>query len=438
MVSKHSLFIVAFLGLFSLSLCAYAANSTPQVIGLTPTNETWPPESEKKFTATYSDPDGADDIQFAMFGVGNSQTNPLGLIYRQEDNKIYLLKDFDPKNPQNGIAPQTPGTLEDSGATLDCLKTNVKPVGNNLIIEWFVTFKKEASPSKYRLGLYTIDNSWKRTGWRRHDPQTGAVWIWTVNHPTKVLGVTPVGGSCMPEAEQLFTTTHSDGDGAGDIWFAMFAVGNSSTTPLYALYRQDWDKIFLYKDYAAGDYDKGVTPKTPGTLEDAGAILDCSKTTVTPQGNDLIINWAVTFKNEAGSTSYKLCVYTMDYIKSRTGWVRSDPVNGIWRWTVEPPDTTPPEITSTQPIKKSKFYAGDSIEISANVNDVDPSPLEYQFSIDGQVVQPWSATTSYNWATNTAGIGKHEIQVEVKDAGGSDSEAIPVYILRRPVWPSEP
>lgn len=93
-------------------------------------------------------------------------------------------------------------------------------------------------------------------------------------------------------------------------------------------------------------------------------------------------------------------------------------------------DTTPPQITSTVPQEYFTFYENDSIGISASVQDNDPSLLEYQFSIDNLIKQPWSAQTNYDWSATS---GRHSLKIEVRDEGGQTSKEVEVYVYRIPV-----
>ncbi len=118
--------------------------------------------------------------------------------------------------------------------------------------------------------------------------------------------------------------------------------------------------------------------------------------------------------------------------------------NGAWRYSatrysdgivVQAGDTVPPVLNSISPPPSPGLYAGDGITVSASVTDIDPSPLEYQFSVDGVIKQAWSATTTYQWATTSAMAGSHTIAVEVRDAGGATSKTQTLYLYLKPPGP---
>jgi hypothetical protein len=94
-------------------------------------------------------------------------------------------------------------------------------------------------------------------------------------------------------------------------------------------------------------------------------------------------------------------------------------------------DTTAPVITSISPIDGAKFQDVTSILVFVNINDTDASPVEYQFSIDQEIKQGWSAQSTYNWLNPLA--GRHSIKIEVRDAGGQAVSEADICVLRVPL-----
>jgi len=76
------------------------------------------------------------------------------------------------------------------------------------------------------------------------------------------------------------------------------------------------------------------------------------------------------------------------------------------------------------------FYVNDILLITPTVTTNDPSPLRYQFSVDGIVTQAWSLSAIYRWELTLPGL--HTLKVEVKNAAGSDSKQVEVNIYRKP------
>jgi hypothetical protein len=95
-------------------------------------------------------------------------------------------------------------------------------------------------------------------------------------------------------------------------------------------------------------------------------------------------------------------------------------------------DTTAPHIDSITPADSAALYENSTVVISVAAGNTGPSLVEYQFSIDGVILQAWSGQSTYSWSTTA---GKHTLKVEVKDTGGEDSRQSEVFVLRRPIAP---
>lgn len=97
---------------------------------------------------------------------------------------------------------------------------------------------------------------------------------------------------------------------------------------------------------------------------------------------------------------------------------------------------TIPAIISIHPADKSWGYLDDEIIFSVNAQDPDGDTLLYQFSVDGQIAQPWQASPSFNWSTSQASLGIHIIKVEVTDNhGGIASQEVELCLFRKPPQP---
>ncbi len=95
-----------------------------------------------------------------------------------------------------------------------------------------------------------------------------------------------------------------------------------------------------------------------------------------------------------------------------------------------------PVILSIQPSDGTYGYAEDSINFSVEAEDQDGDSLLYQFSINGQVVQPWGASNVFDWDSAQSDTGIHTIKVEANDNnGGIVSQEIELCLFRRPPGP---
>ena len=97
-----------------------------------------------------------------------------------------------------------------------------------------------------------------------------------------------------------------------------------------------------------------------------------------------------------------------------------------------------PIITGIAPPDGSKSYADTTVTIQGSATDPDNDPLEFQLSIDGQVVTPWSSASSTTWTPSTTVIGIHPIRVEVRDNfGGAPLQDVEAYVVHQPIAPPQ-
>ncbi|MFA5115744.1 MAG: hypothetical protein WC486_00495 [Candidatus Omnitrophota bacterium] len=84
-----------------------------------------------------------------------------------------------------------------------------------------------------------------------------------------------------------------------------------------------------------------------------------------------------------------------------------------------------PEITRIIPYSDTVMTVGDEATIEATAQDLDNDPVQYQFSIDGQVKQPFSSLNTYNYTVEPSTSNTHILKVEVRDdKNGSVSQEV--------------
>jgi hypothetical protein len=119
-----------------------------------------------KFTTTYSDPDGWQNLKYCQFQFRvNTTYNESGgffVSYNQDTKRLWLRNDA-------GVwigncTPGTNTTIENTDSKLDCRNTTVYGSGNNLNITWSVTFKSRFAGTKNSY-LYVKDDQNLTDGW---------------------------------------------------------------------------------------------------------------------------------------------------------------------------------------------------------------------------------------------------------------------------------
>lgn len=95
---------------------------------------------------------------------------------------------------------------------------------------------------------------------------------------------------------------------------------------------------------------------------------------------------------------------------------------------------TVPTIQSMQPADGAKLYIGTATAMQATATDQQGDPIQYQFSVDGTPVGPWSSSASTTVTPAISDVGIHTVTATARDDyGGSDSEAVEVFVVRTPV-----
>lgn len=139
----------------------------PSVGTITPSSGTSQPNTPVSFTATYSDPDGWQNIKQAQLRVNNIASNKNCFVgyYNQNTQKLYLRNDAN-TIWLGGFAPGSSNIIENSYAKLDCAGVTVSGSGNTLTVNWNVIFKPTFTGIK-KTYLYVQDNVGVYDGWDR-------------------------------------------------------------------------------------------------------------------------------------------------------------------------------------------------------------------------------------------------------------------------------
>jgi len=77
------------------------------------------------------------------------------------------------------------------------------------------------------------------------------------------------------------------------------------------------------------------------------------------------------------------------------------------------PPNQPPALTGLVADKESPQEAGSAVVWSASASDAEGDPVQFQFSLDGNVVQDWSESASWIWTPGQAGA--YTIAVSARD-----------------------
>lgn len=97
-------------------------------------------------------------------------------------------------------------------------------------------------------------------------------------------------------------------------------------------------------------------------------------------------------------------------------------------------DTIPPPLNLTPTLEERKGMTESSYAFVAQAPDNDPAtPNEYQFEINGAVLQPFSLSNNFSYMPSTGDSGEKTLTIRSRDVGGENSQDIGIYIYRRPL-----
>jgi len=387
----------------------YTVNYTPAVGTITPASGTGAVETPQTFTATYSDADGWQNIQYVYFLLSTSTsatTNTLYAYYNQNTNLLYLRDDAN-TSWLGGFAPGSGNVIENSYAKLNCQTTSVSGSGVTMTVNWSVVIKAPLTGTKNTY-LYVRDdlNTYVNL------TQKGT---WTIPNNTPATGtITPASGSSSPDQPVSFTATYSDADTWLNIQYVYFLVNTSTfgTNCLYAYYNQNTNKLYLRND-ANFSWLGGFAPASANIIENTYAKLDCAATTISGSGNTLTVNWRVTFKS--GFLGAKnMYLYVRDDVNAYKNWTQAG------SWSIQQGDTTPP--TGTIKINNDSQYTKSTtvtLTLSAEDNPGGSGLSQMQFSNDGVT---WSTLETYSttktWTLDST-EGTKTVYVKYKDVAGN-------------------
>jgi hypothetical protein len=137
-----------------------AANQPPVLVSAA---ENPPSSLSTTFTLTYSDPNGATDLNTVKVLLGSSVTtaNTCLVWYVASTNLVFLEN-----NAGNGTTTLTPGsgTLSNSQCSINGSGTSVQRSGNNLVLTLAVTVTSAATKNVY---MNAVDNSAAAASWTK-------------------------------------------------------------------------------------------------------------------------------------------------------------------------------------------------------------------------------------------------------------------------------
>jgi hypothetical protein len=390
-------------------------NVPPTLGSITPASGTGQVNVSQIFTATYSDADGWQNIQYVYFLISASTsatTNCFYGYYNQNTNLLYLRDDAN-STWLGGYAPGSSNVIENSYTKIDCSLTTISSSGPIMTVNWAVTLKQPFTGAKNTY-LYVRDD-------RNTYVSLTRVGTWTIANTAPQVGtIAPSEGSSAVSQPVNIATTYSDADGYLNLQTAYLLVNASTayTNCFYAYYDRNTNKLYLRND-ANSAWLGGYVPGSANIIENTYVRLDCAVTNVSGSGNALTINWSIAFKSTF--TGSKKCYLN---VKDTPGLTTGLIQKGTWNIQAE---VIPP--TGTIQVNNDALYSN---IVSATLtllaqDEVGGSGMgsgaQMQFSNDNVTWStPETYATSKSWTLDSTN-GTKTVYAKFKDAAGNWSQS---------------
>ncbi len=287
--------------------------------------------ASQSFALQYSDSAGAGSLAWvwAWFSASiGSAAHSCVLYYQPSTNQVNLLNDAG--SAWTGATPGATATLQNSQCSLNLATSSVTQNGNTLTLNLAMTFKPAFSGAQ-NVYLYASDVSGPNTGWEKRG-------TWTTSGVPSAVSASPNSGST---ASETFALEYSDTAGASIlqslwVWFNASLTDSPNSCEMY--YQPSTNQMGLLND--AGSAWTAGTVGAATTLQNSQCSLNLATTSVTPSGNTMTLNPAITFTS-AYAGAKNIYMYAADVSGSNTGWLQRG------SWTVPDAVGTPAAVSVT-------------------------------------------------------------------------------------------
>jgi hypothetical protein len=246
------------------------------------------PGTQRLFTATYSDDNGVDDLNFVYLRLNAYLPVMLDAVYSVPANKLYL-RGADGSTLLGGFAPGSANVITAANGTLDCSKVTVSRSGTGLTVNWSLAAAGGLAGDN-QLFVRAVDRGGRDSGYVQ---PAGACWTITGNQaPTDG----PVAAPAEPAAAgayATFTSSYSDPNGATNLKFVYLVLNaDDAARRLELIYVPEQNRLFVRGDNGLSLLG-GCAPGAAMVISNSRGSLDCAATTVTRTGDTITVNWRV-------------------------------------------------------------------------------------------------------------------------------------------------
>gem|GEM_PF-2750501 len=156
-------------------------------------------------------------------------------------------------------------------------------------------------------GVWFLRNSWNTT-WGENGYMRIGYGISSIGFCTNYIvyknakptngTINPSSGSALAGAKKFFTTKWNDADGWRDLKECLFHVGTSTVWAGNVSVKYDpWNNKLYLRNDAGTAWVGGYKPGSSNVIENSRAKVHCADITITRLGNQVSVQWAITFKS---------------------------------------------------------------------------------------------------------------------------------------------
>ncbi len=267
-------------------------NKAPTTVAITPNNATVVAGTEQVLAATYSDGDGWADLKSLYLKIASS-SGSCTAAYNQNSNTLWLLDG----SWQNAGAPGSSSTVAGSSCTLDASASSTSNNGFNSLTASFALTFADGFAGTYDLIMYVYDES----GAVSSVTDRGNLTVTADAAPTTT-SVSPNSATVSSGAQQIFAAAYTDANGYADIKHVFLLINSavSGSGACYVHYNEDTNRMAVRSGSSWKFTSTG--PGSGSAVSSAQCSLDPAASSVSRSGNDLTVNYAITFTGAMAGT----------------------------------------------------------------------------------------------------------------------------------------
>jgi hypothetical protein len=265
-----------------------AVPPTTPVPSLATTTATDAPDTQRMFSATYSDDNGVDDLNYVYLRLNAYLPVMLDAVYCLPTNRLYL-RGADGTSLLGGFAPGSANVITAANGTLDCAKVTVSKSGNSLTVNWCLTAAGGLAGNN-QLFVRAVDRGGRDSGYLQPG---GGGWTITGNEAPTDGPVAPPAQPTAAGAYATFTSSYSDPNGATNLKFVYLVLNaDDAARRLELIYVPEQNRLFVRGDNGLSLLG-GCAPGAAMVISNSRGSLDCAGTTVTRTADTITVNWRV-------------------------------------------------------------------------------------------------------------------------------------------------